>query len=202
MTPENVISALSVQYIGPSASKERISGGSSDKPIVAAINGPAVGLGITLILPMDQLLASTQASFSLRFVKLGIVPELASSHFLGMRMGFGQASELLLTGKTLNAEEAVRIGLVDKLVQPDQLLAAAHEMALAMGNNPQSSLRMIKQLLTENFNEADCALVQQREFDALATCYASAEHKEAVDAFLHKRKPDFRAARLQEKGKG
>lgn len=171
----------------------------ASKPMVAAINGPAVGLGITLILPMDYLIASTQASFSLRFVKLGIVPELASSHFLGMRMGFGKASELLLTGRTINAEEAVQAGLVDKLVEPDALLAAAHEIAKAMGNNPQASLRMIKQLLTDNFNETDCALVQQREFDALATCYASAEHKEAVDAFLHKRKPDFRAARLQEK---
>jgi len=169
------------------------------KPMVAAINGPAVGIGLTQILPMDQLLASPSAKLSLRFVKLGIVPELASSHWVCRRLGFGKASELLLTGRNVDAEEALRIGLVDAVVPSEELLPAAHAMAHAMGDNPRASVRRIKELLTQNAAEADLERVQAREIEALMRCYASEEHREAVDAFLHKRAPDFAAARARER---
>jgi len=167
----------------------------ASKPIVAAINGAAIGLGITQVLPMDYLIASDNAKISVRFVKLGLVPELASSHFLAARLGFGVASELMLTGKTVTAGEALAMGLVDKVTSPDDLLETACEVARSMGANPQAAVRHIKQLLTANANETDIRLVQRREGEALAACYASPEHKEAISAFLAKREPDFRAAR-------
>jgi len=170
----------------------------ASKPMVAAINGAAIGVGLTQILPMDYLVASSAAKLSVRFVKMGLVPELASSHFLTLRMGFGQASELMLSGRTVDAEEALRLGLVDRVTAPDALLATATAVARGMGENPQASLRMIKALITQNVVEGDLAAVQRRELEALQRCYASAEHKEAINAFLEKREPDFKSARRTE----
>lgn len=170
----------------------------SSKPVVAAINGAAIGLGVTQVLPMDYLVASEDAKISLRFVKLGLVPELASSHFLLARVGFGCASELMLTGKIISGTEAATLGLVDKVCSSADLLTEACGLAKAMGENPQSALRQIKSLITANVAETDLKLVQRREGEALAVCYASAEHREAIDAFLHKREPNFKAARASE----
>jgi 2-(1,2-epoxy-1,2-dihydrophenyl)acetyl-CoA isomerase len=170
----------------------------TSKPIVAAINGAAIGVGITQVFPMDYLIASDNAKLSVRFVKMGLVPELASSHFLNLRVGFGQASELMLTGRTVTAEEGLAMGLVDKVTSPETLLDTACEIAAAMGENPQSAIRHIKQLITANATESDIALIQKREMEALQQCYASAEHKEAIAAFLDKREPDFKAARARD----
>lgn len=155
----------------------------ASKPMVAAVNGPAIGVGLTQILPMDCIVAARGAQLSLKFVKLGLVPELASSHFLPMRVGFGRASDLLLTGRTVDAEEAVEIGLVDRLAEPDDLLQTAASTARSMGENPQTALAMTKELLTENMTETSLHEVQQRELRALDIAYASPEHHEAVKAF-------------------
>ena len=98
------------------------------KPLVAAINGAAIGVGLTLVLPFDQLLAAEGAKLSARFVKMGLVPELASSHWLVTRCGFGAASWLALSGTTVIAEEARELGLVDRVTTPGALLdeAMAH----------------------------------------------------------------------------
>jgi 2-(1,2-epoxy-1,2-dihydrophenyl)acetyl-CoA isomerase len=167
----------------------------NSKPMIAALNGAAIGVGLTQVLPMDYLIASKAAKLSVRFIKMGLVPELASSHFLSLRVGFGRMSELMLTGKTVDAEEALAIGLVDKVVEAEELLPAARAMAKAMGENPQTALRMVKQLISVNASESDWNLVQKREIEALTKCYASPEHKEAISAFLGKRAPDFKAAR-------
>lgn len=165
------------------------------KPMVAAINGPAIGMGVTQVLPMDYLIAAENAKLSVRFVKMGLVPELASSHFLALRMGFGRASELMLSGRTVEAPEALALGLVDRVTSPDELLPAAHAVARGMGENPQAAIRMIKQLISENASETDVSLVQRREGEALKISYQSPEHKEAIAAFLEKRAPDFKSAR-------
>ncbi|MEE4360957.1 MAG: enoyl-CoA hydratase-related protein, partial [Pseudomonadales bacterium] len=165
------------------------------KPMVAAINGAAIGVGLTQVLPFDQLVAAEGAKLSLRFIRMGLVPELASSRLLIERVGFGAASDLMLTGRTLLAEEAKVLGLVDRVVAPEALLDTARDIARAMGSNPQAALRMVKRLLTENVHESDLRAVQRRELEALQQCYSSPEHKEAIAAFLEKREPDFRAAR-------
>lgn len=165
------------------------------KPMVAAVNGAAIGVGLTQILPMDFIIASTDAKLSCRFIKMGLVPELASSHYLVERCGFGAASELMLSGKTVDAEEAMRIRLVDQVTTPEDLLTQAKAVARSMGENPQAALSMVKNLISENMSESNLDLVQRREMEALLKCYASEEHKEAIAAFIEKRDPDFRAAR-------
>ncbi len=164
----------------------------SSKPLVAAINGPAIGIGLTLVLPFDYLVAATGAKISARFVKMGLVPELASSHFLVSRCGFGNASYLALSGATLVAEEAKALGLVDRVVEPERVVDEALAVAGEFAQNPPPQLRMIKALLTENAAETDLDAVQRREGAALAVSYRTPEHHEAVTAFLEKRPPVFR----------
>jgi len=167
----------------------------ASKPMVAAVNGAAIGVGLTQILPMDSIVASDTAKLSVRFIKMGVVPELASSHYLPARVGFGAANELMLTGKTVSAAEAHELGMVDKLATQDTLMDVAHETARAMGENPQAALLMVKELITENMGEGSISEVQRREMKALGEAYKSPEHKEAIAAFLEKRAPDFAGAR-------
>lgn len=164
----------------------------SSKPLVAAINGPAIGIGLTMVLPFDYLVAAEGAKISARFVKMGVVPELASSHFLVSRCGFGNASYLALSGATLPAEAAAAIGLVDRVVTADRVVDEAVEVAGEFAQNPPPQLLMIKELLTLNGAETDLDLVQRREAAALDVAYTTPEHHEAVRAFLEKRPPSFR----------
>jgi enoyl-CoA hydratase/carnithine racemase len=164
----------------------------SSKPIIAAVNGPCVGVGATMILPCDVIMASEEARFAMAFVKMGLVPELGSSHFLVQRMGFGRASEMCLTGRLYSAREALDMGLVDHLIPHQQLLDKALEMARLMAANPGPQLRWIKELISANGCATDLDAVQAREGALLQQAFASPEHKEAVAAFLEKRPPNFR----------
>jgi enoyl-CoA hydratase/carnithine racemase len=164
----------------------------SSKPLVAAVNGAAVGVGLTMILPFDTIVASEAARFGMFFVKVGLVPELASTHFLVQRVGFGRASEMCLSGRLYEAAEAAAIGLVDRVAAPERLLETAFEVARSFAANPDPQLRMIKDLLTRNGCETDLDLVQRRESERLRECWKSPEHAEAVAAFLEKRPPRFR----------
>ena len=164
----------------------------NSKPIVAAVNGAAVGVGLTMILPFDVIVASEHARFGMLFIRMGLVPELASTHFLVQRMGFGRASEMCLSGRLYLAAEAYEKGLVDRLVPADQLLAQSLELAREIGANPGPQLRMIKELLTRNGSATDLADVQRSETALLQECWKTPEHREAVAAFVEKRKPRFR----------
>lgn len=166
----------------------------SSKPMIAAVNGPAVGIGVTQILPFDVIVAAEEAKFGLVFVKVGIVPELASSHYAVARMGFGKASEMMLSGRLYSGAEAAQAGLADHAVPLANLWDKVREVAGLFAANPQPMMRMTKQLLAQNMAETDMTLVQRRETDALKQCWTTPEHHEAVDAFLNKRQPDFRAA--------
>ena len=162
--------------------------------MIAAVNGVAVGVGLTMILPFDIIVASDQARLGMFFVRMGLVPELASSHYIVQRVGFAKASEMCLTGKLYPASEVTGTGLVNEVVPHDQLLPRAFELASQIAVNSAPALRMIKALLTVNGACEDLREVQAREIEALNIAYATPEHKEAVKAFLEKRKPDFRAA--------
>ena len=164
----------------------------SSKPIVAAINGVAVGVGITMVLPMDVLLASDRARIGMFFVKMGLVPELASSQFLVQRVGFALASEMCLSGRLYEAQELEGKGLVNRVVPHDQLLDEALETARTIAANPGPSLLMIKDLLTRNGACDDLEAVGRREHEALEKAYTTPEHREAVSAFMEKRQPKFR----------
>lgn len=161
------------------------------KPLIAAINGPAVGVGITQVLPFDIRIASENARIGMFFVRMGLVPELASSHFLSQLVGTGRAMEWCLTGRMVDAAEAREAGLVTEVVAPEALV----DRAVALGNEvaalPGETIARVKRLLIENAVEGDLTTVLQRENVALAQARASAEHREAVTAFLEKRAPDF-----------
>jgi enoyl-CoA hydratase/carnithine racemase len=162
------------------------------KPIVAAINGPAYGIGLTLVLPCDYIVASSVAKLSCAFIKMGIVPELASSTFLVRRCGWGTASDLMLSGRAVDASEALRLRLVDEVAEPDELLTAAKARARSYGENSETALRYVKELLTQNACETNLVEVQRREGALLAKAFKSPEHSEAISAFTEKRAPKFR----------
>lgn len=164
----------------------------SSKPLIAAVNGPAVGIGVTMILPFDVIVASELAKFGLVFVKMGIVPELASSHFLVSRIGWGKASELMLSARLIDGREAQDCGLAQYVTPHEGLLPKAFELAKAISANPDPMLRMTKDLLSKNACEQDMTRAQKRETDYLRECWATPEHKEAVQAFLDKRPARFR----------
>ena len=164
----------------------------SSKPMIAAINGVAVGVGITMTLPFDIIIASDRARIGMFFVRMGLVPELASSHLLVQRVGWAMASEMCLSGKLYDAAEFDGIGLVNRVVPHESLLDEAMAMAHQIAANPPSSLRMIKTLLTQNGSCDDLAEVGRRESEALKVAYETPDHKEAVSAFLEKRPARFR----------
>ncbi len=164
----------------------------ASKPMVAAINGAAIGVGLTLTLPMDQLVAAHDAKLSARFVKMGLVPELASSHFLVQRCGWGAASDLSLSGRIVTGTEAAAMGLVDRACPAEEVLEVALGLAADYAANPDPQLRMIKDLLTRNGAGVDLDAVQHAELSALYQAYATPEHHEAVAAFMEKRAPRFR----------
>jgi len=161
----------------------------SSKPVVGAINGASIGVGLTMTLSMDFLVAHPEAKLSARFVKMGVVPELASSHYLVQRCGWGNASDLVLSGRTVLGVEADVLGLVDDVAE--DVLESAVARAATYAVNAPPSLRFSKQLLTENGTETDLDLVQHRELTLLHDAYATPEHREAIAAFLEKRPPKF-----------
>jgi enoyl-CoA hydratase/carnithine racemase len=154
------------------------------KPLIAAVNGAAVGVGMTMILPFDLIVASERAKFGMLFIKVGLVPELASTRLLAQRVGVGRASEMCLTGGLYEGAEAHRMGLADRLAPAEELLDSALSLAEEIAANPAPQLRMIKRLLTENALETDLRLVQEREHELIRECWRSPEHRAAVEAFL------------------
>ncbi|HET9076104.1 MAG TPA: enoyl-CoA hydratase-related protein [Acidimicrobiales bacterium] len=161
------------------------------KPLIAAVNGACVGVGLTQILSFDVIVASRRARFGMGFIKMGLVPELASTRLLADRVGPGRARSLALTGDLWAAERAHSAGLVDHLVEPEELLDEALGLAGRIAANPGRQVQWTKELLTANALEPDTALVQRRESELLRQCWVSEEHAEAVAAFLQKRPAVF-----------
>jgi len=161
------------------------------KPLVAAVNGVCVGIGLTQILSFDVIMAAAGARFGMGFIKVGLVPELASTRLLVQRMGPGQARSLALTGDLWPARAAAAAGLVDHVLADEVLLEEAIALVARIAANPAPQLLWTKQLLTQNSAEADLDLVQDRESAILRDCWKSPEHAEAVSAFADKRPPMF-----------
>ena len=161
------------------------------KPTVAAINGYAVGVGLTMILPCDVRIASTAANLSIRFIKMGLMPELGSTRLLAQLVGLGNATEMCLSGRMVPAEEALRIGLVTAVTEPDDLLPTALAKAEEIANNPTQAVMMIKELLRKNPLDPDLEAVMEREGLRDQIARRLPDHAEAVAAFLDKREAQF-----------
>jgi 2-(1,2-epoxy-1,2-dihydrophenyl)acetyl-CoA isomerase len=161
------------------------------KPTIAAVNGVAVGIGVTQILPMDIRIAADSARFGMFFVKMGLVPELASSALLPQMVGSARALEWCLTGRLIPAEEACSAGLVAEVVPAAGLLDRALALGEALASNAAPSMVLIRRLLRENANKDDVVAVMRSEGEALNVAYSSWEHREAIAAFFEKRPADF-----------
>jgi 2-(1,2-epoxy-1,2-dihydrophenyl)acetyl-CoA isomerase len=161
------------------------------KPAIAAINGAAVGIGLTLPLACDVRLASTAARFSARFVRVGLVPESGSTRYLALVAGLPNALLLALTGRFIDAEEALRRGLVERLVEPARLLPEALALADEIASGPADAVWMAKRLLHQNAVEQDLRRVVTAETMAIRELRTHPAHREAINAFLEKREPRF-----------
>lgn len=161
-----------------------------EKPVVAAVGGPAVGIGTTLLLHCDVVYASPQARFQLPFVPLGIIPEFGSTYLLPLLAGYQRAAELMLLGQPFNAEKAHDIGIVTAIVPQERLLEEASKAAAALALLPPESVRITKRLMKSWHAQVAKAAIAQ-EGRVVLERLASPEAKEAMRAFLEKRKPDF-----------
>lgn len=159
-------------------------------PVIAAVNGPAIGAGCDLACMCDVRIAGESAKFAESFVKLGIVPGDGGAWLLPRVIGFAKASELALTGDMLGAKEALECGLVSRVVPGDRLLDEARLVAEKIAANPPHAVRMTKKLLREGYR-ATLANVLELSAAMQALGHATADHDEAVDAFLNKREPRF-----------
>ncbi len=162
------------------------------KPIIAAVHGYAVGVGVTTILPFDFRIAGESAQFGFRFVKVGLLPEAASTTLLPRLVGVGRALDWCLTGRFVGAQEACEAGLVREVALDDELLDRAVALGNELAENPDSTMRRVKSLFLQNQLETNIALVQQREGKALEWAMQTPEHAEAIAAFLEKRPAKFR----------
>lgn len=161
-------------------------------PVIAAINGPAIGAGLDLACMCDLRIAGESAKFAESFVKLGIIPGDGGAWLLQRVIGFSKAAEMSLTGDMLNAAEALECGLVSKVVPDAELLDAARALADKIAANPPFAVRMTKRLLWEA-RRADLPTVLEMSAAMQAVAHATGDHDEAVNAFLEKRAPVFKA---------
>ena len=162
------------------------------KPIIAAINGPAVGVGITMTLPMDVRLASTEARMGFVFVRRGMVPEACSSYFLPRLVGMGRASEWTLTGRVFPASEALEAGLVNRVLPPEDLLPAARELASEIAANTSPvSVTLTRHMLWKALDAESPMAAHRVESKGIYTRGRSADAREGVVSFLEKRPAEF-----------
>lgn len=155
-------------------------------PVVAAVNGPAVGAGCDLAVMCDLRVASTKAWFAESFVQLGIIPGDGGAWLLTKAIGPARASEMALTGDRVKADQALEWGLVNQVVEPEELMEAAHALAARVAKNPPHSVRMAKKLLRESQHQSLESLLElSAAMQALA--HHTEDHREALAAFNEKR---------------
>lgn len=162
-----------------------------DKPIVAAINGAAIGAGLDLACMCDVRIAARGAKMGSTFVKVGLVPGDGGAYLLARTIGFPRALELMLTGRLVDTEEALRIGLVHQVVEAEALGAAARAQAAAIAENPPVAVRLTKRAAYRSWESSfEVALELAATFQAVSQ--RTADHHEAVAAMLQRRPPVFR----------
>jgi len=162
-----------------------------DKPIVAAVRGAAVGFGTTVLLHCDIVLASTTARFSLPFVRLGLVPEFASSYLLPALAGRARAGKALLLGEPISIEDAERMGLISEICADEALDERAANTCEALASQAPDAVRAIRALLHPPERRQTLHAAVDREIERFVAGLKSAEHAEAIRAFFEKRPPDF-----------
>ncbi len=161
-----------------------------DKPIVAAVQGAAIGGGTTMLTHCDFAYAGESAKFQMPFINLALVPEFGSSCTIPAWAGYLRAAELILTGQSFDAREAAGLGVVTRVVPDQELLATATDTARKLAQKPRAALRACKRLMKQSTRE-QLERAVKLENEEFAVRVRSAEAREAFTAFLEKRRPDF-----------
>ncbi len=162
-------------------------------PVIAAVNGFALGGGSEMALACDFIYASENALFGLPEITLGIIPGFGGTQRLSRLIGMNRAKEMIFTGQMIPAEEAFNLGFVNKVLSPESLLDAVRKTAGAIAAKGKVSLRAAKQVINAGIN-VDLATGCAMEVDAFAMCMASADAREGTTAFLEKRKAEFKGS--------
>ncbi len=162
-----------------------------EKPSIAAVNGFALGGGCELAMACDIRIGSSKAKFGQPEVGLGITPGFGGTIRLPRLVGLGKAKELIFTGEIIKADEAMKIGLINHLVEPEDLMDKAMEIANKISKNAQLAVRYSKAAINKNY-EVDIDTGIEIEKNLFALCFASLDQKEGMGAFIEKRKPEFK----------
>lgn len=161
------------------------------KPVIAAVNGYALGGGTELAMACDIILASDRAKFGQPEVRLGVIPGFAGTQRLPRIVGRGPGKELVFSGRMADAEEALRLGLVNRVVPHDRLMDEAIDLAGKIAENGQLAVRSCKELVNLAI-DIDLESGLEKEAAAFGACFSTEDQKEGMDAFLNKRKPGFK----------
>jgi 2-(1,2-epoxy-1,2-dihydrophenyl)acetyl-CoA isomerase len=160
------------------------------KPVVASLHGPVYGAGLGLALACDLRIAAEGATFSVAFVKIGLMPDAGVTYLLPRVVGLGRAMEMSLLGDAVNAEEAYRIGLVNRIVPDERLAGETTALANRLANMPTQALAATSSALSASF-DGDLQSALEREAEGQTSLGYTADHEEGIAAFFEKRDPHF-----------
>ena len=155
------------------------------KPVIAAVNGTATGLGCDMALACDFIFAAEQAKFAMSFIKRGLVSDGGGMYFLPRRVGLSRAKELIFTGRIVDAQQALTIGLADRIAPGDRLISEAVVWARELSQGSRASLALSKEILDRTF-ESTAEQIFALGREAQAICYTTTEHRDSVSAFLNR----------------
>ena len=188
--PEAEISPLDKKNSATDFYKKFLSVRELDIPVIFSINGPAMGAGCCLTLLGDIRIASEKAKLSMSFVKIGLNPGMAGTYFLPRLVGTSKAYEMMITGDIINADEALRIGLVNKVMPHETLGESTRQYASALAKGAPIPIRLIKKALFSGTNTTVQSAIEYESF-AQSLCFESKDFPEGVKAFMEKRSPNF-----------
>jgi len=180
-----------MERVAPSRDRVLLAMRDAPQPFIAAVNGAAAGAGMNIALACDIRIASTAARFGQTFVKRGLHPDWGGTYFLPRVVGTAKACELIFTGEIVDAQEALRLGIVSAVHPPEELMPAAHALARKIADGPPIAIRLAKRAIYHNL---DSDLRQALEFETFAQniCFDTEDAAEGIRAFVEKRPPAFR----------
>jgi enoyl-CoA hydratase/carnithine racemase len=180
-----------IEKIAPGRDRTLLAMREAPQPIIAAVNGAAAGAGMNLALGCDLRIASTAAKFTQAFVKRGLHPDWGGTYFLPRVVGMAKACEMIFTGEVIDAAEALRLGIVSRVVAPEELLPTAYEVARRIAAGPPVAIRLAKRSLYAN-EDLDLRGALQMETMAQNICFETEDATEGIRAFGEKRAPTFK----------
>lgn len=176
--------------VAPARDKAVLAMQNTSKPLIAAVNGPAAGAGMNIALACDIRIASTQAKFAQAFVRRGLHPDWGGTYFLPRIVGMAKACELIFSGRLIDADEALQLGIVSQVTEPGELMPAVRALAAQFASGPPIAIRLAKRAM---YRGMECSLREALEFETYAQniCRETEDAKEGAAAFVEKREPKF-----------